>query len=69
MTFSWPTVVISRFTPWRTRLRSVRNSKDLIIRTVMVAEVFGRATFVRASDSLSDIFCLCGMYISLLGLP
>lgn len=33
-----------------TRLRSVRYSKDLMIRSVSVAEVFGRARFVKTSE-------------------
>ena len=44
-----PTVVVSRFMSRRTRLRSVRNSKDFITRTVMMADVFGRARFVSVS--------------------
>lgn len=43
-------VVFSRFTLCKTRLRSVRYSKDLMIRNVRVAEVFGRATFVKIFD-------------------
>ena len=34
---------------------SVRYSKDLIIRTVMTAEVFGRARFVRISESADSV--------------
>ncbi len=47
---SSPTVVVSRFISWRTRLRSVRNSKDLITRTVRVASVGGRVRFVKTSE-------------------
>jgi hypothetical protein len=53
--FSWPTVVDSRLMLCRTRLRSVRNSNDLIIRRVTVAEVLGSAVFesgsIRASPA------------------
>lgn len=52
MPLSWPTVVVSRLMSCKTRLRSVRNMKDLMIRTVRVAEVVG-VTLVRASDEES----------------
>jgi hypothetical protein len=49
MSLSWPTVVVRRLRSRRTRLFSVRNSKDLMIRTVMIAFVFGRVVFVCSS--------------------
>ena len=51
MDFRSAIVVDSRLTSWRTRLFSVRNSKDLITLTVMVADAFGRAKFVRTVDT------------------
>jgi hypothetical protein len=50
-----PTVVVSRLTSRRTRLRSVRNSKDFITRTVMTADVLGRARFVSVSSKPEDM--------------
>ena len=52
ISFSWTTVIVSRLTSWRTRLRSVLNVNDLIIRIVSVADVFGRATFVSTSSDM-----------------
>jgi hypothetical protein len=46
----FPTVVVSRLMSRRTTLRSVRNSKDFITRTVMTADVLGRARFVSVSS-------------------
>lgn len=40
---------------WRTRDFSVRNSKDLIMRRVRVADVFGMARFVRTSEISPDM--------------
>ena len=40
---------------WRTRDFSVRNSKDLIMRRVRVADVFGTARFVRMSEISPDM--------------
>ena len=39
----------------RTRLRSVRNSKDFMTRTVMMADVFGRARFVSVWSKSEDM--------------
>jgi hypothetical protein len=50
MFFSSPEVVVSKLTPCKTRLRSVRYSNDLIIRRVKVADVFGRVVLVRTSN-------------------
>jgi hypothetical protein len=47
---SCATVVVNRSTSWITRLFSVLNLKDFIMRTVRVAEVFGLVSFVRISD-------------------
>lgn len=55
ISLSWATVVVSRLMLWRTRLRSVRNSKDLMILRVRVADVFGRASFVWTSEKSEDI--------------
>ena len=50
-----PTVVVSRLMSRRTRLRSVRNSKDFTTRTVMMADVLGRAWFVSVSSKPEDM--------------
>ena len=50
-----PTVVVSRLMSRRTRLRSVRNSKDFIMRMVMTADVVGRARFVSVSSKPEDM--------------
>jgi hypothetical protein len=50
MAFSAPTVVVSRSTECRTRLLSVRNSNDLMIRSVSVASVLGLFRLVRISE-------------------
>src|SRR5712671_6629508 len=51
----FPIVVVSRLMSRRTRLRSVRNSNDFITRTVMMADVFGRARFVSVSSRPEDM--------------
>ena len=50
ISLSLPTVVASRLTSCKTRDLSVLYSKDLIILSVNVADVFGLTRFVRRSE-------------------